>query len=244
VILPKALAGARDVHDHFGIRRQRGGHQRGGGNYFPVARDDWYPNNPGSSFGEFVTYDMTFPPFRRNADRPLLPSAWSESNDGGENVTVWKSEAPQTVPASASVNSKWSRQSWKSREYFIQSFANEESPDWVQALKVSRAGRRFQSSNLGMLRAREGNSRVALGSMNTTGAQQGNLWPRASWRCSCIRNYFGPSLFKHLQITQQTACNFGQSWPELVWIPICYYFDDTVRHQLRMDLGRPGYWKV
>ena len=47
--------------------------------------------------------------------------------------------------------------------------------------------------------------------------------------------YFGPSSFKHSQLTQQTACNFGQSWPELVWIPICYYFDTTVRHQLGMD---------
>jgi len=51
-------------------------------------------------------------------------------------------------------------------------------------------------------------------------------------------------LFKHLQLTQQTACNFGQSWPELVWVPICYYFDTTVRHQLGMDWGDRGYWKV
>jgi Peptidase family M1 domain len=47
-----------------------------------------------------------------------------------------------------------------------------------------------------------------------------------------------------MQITQQTACNFGQSWPELVWIPICYYFDTTVRHQLGLDWGDRGYWKV
>ena len=57
-------------------------------------------------------------------------------------------------------------------------------------------------------------------------------------------NYFGPSLFTHLQLTQQTACNFGQSWPELVWIPICYYFDTTVRHELGMDWGDRGYWRV
>ena len=47
-----------------------------------------------------------------------------------------------------------------------------------------------------------------------------------------------------MQLTQQTACNFGQSWPELIWIPICYYFDTTVRHQLGMDWGDRGYWKV
>jgi aminopeptidase N len=47
-----------------------------------------------------------------------------------------------------------------------------------------------------------------------------------------------------MQLTQQTACNFGQSWPELVWIPICYYFDTTVRHSLGLDWGDRGYWKV
>jgi aminopeptidase N len=57
-------------------------------------------------------------------------------------------------------------------------------------------------------------------------------------------DYFGPSLFKHLQLTQQTACTSGQSWPELVWIPICYYFDTTVRHSLGLDQGDRGYWKA
>jgi aminopeptidase N len=47
-----------------------------------------------------------------------------------------------------------------------------------------------------------------------------------------------------MQLTQQSACNFGQSWPGLVWIPICYYFDTTVRHQLGLDWGDRGYWKV
>jgi aminopeptidase N len=57
-------------------------------------------------------------------------------------------------------------------------------------------------------------------------------------------DYFGPSMFTHMQLTQQSACNFGQSWPGLVWIPICYYFDTTVRHELGMDWGDRGYWKV
>jgi aminopeptidase N len=55
-------------------------------------------------------------------------------------------------------------------------------------------------------------------------------------------DYFGPSLFTHMELTQQTACNFGQSWPGLVWIPICYYFDTTVRHALGIDWGDRGYW--
>lgn len=42
-------------------------------------------------------------------------------------------------------------------------------------------------------------------------------------------------------MTQQTACSFGQAWPSLVYLPICSYFDGTVRHQLGLDDTR-GYW--
>ena len=241
VILPKALA-AREMYT---ITSEYEGKEavtnEGGGNYFPVARDDWYPNNPGSSFGEFVTYDMTF---RIPKGMQIAATAVrvSESNDGGENVTVWKSEAPQTVAGFSFGKFKVEQAKLEKPEYFIQSFANEESPDWVQALK-SRAQGDVPSSNLGMLRAREGTPEVALGSMNTTGLNKKSL-AEGQLAVKLYTDYFGPSLFKHLQITQQTACNIGQSWPELVWIPICYYFDDTVRHQLRMDWGDRGYWKV
>lgn len=84
---------------------------------------------------------------------------------------------------------------------------------------------------------------VALGTMSTTTLNKKAL-AEGELAVQLYTEYFGASQFKHLQLTQQTACNFGQSWPELVWVPICYYFDTTVRHQLGMDWGDRGYWKV
>ncbi|HKW77226.1 MAG TPA: M1 family aminopeptidase [Terriglobales bacterium] len=48
---------------------------------------------------------------------------------------------------------------------------------------------------------------------------------------------------KHLAMTQQTAGNFGQSWPGLVYLPITYFFDSTVRQQIGLGEAR-GYFKV
>jgi aminopeptidase N len=56
-------------------------------------------------------------------------------------------------------------------------------------------------------------------------------------------DYFGPSSYKHLAVTQQTAFTYGQAWPGVVWLPISYFFDSTVRHQLGMDDPR-GYFKT
>ncbi len=60
VILPKTLAAG----EPFTIATEYEGKEavtnEGGGNYLPIARENWYPSNPGSGFGEYATYDMTF----------------------------------------------------------------------------------------------------------------------------------------------------------------------------------------
>jgi hypothetical protein len=235
VILPKALS----VDEQFTITTDYEGKEavtnEGGGNYFPVARMNWYPNNRGSSLGEYVTYDMTFH-IPKGMQIAATGTRVSENNDGGQNTTVWKSEAPQTVAGFNFGKFKVEEAKLDKPEYFVQSFANQEPPSWVQALQHEASGDELPT--LG-----SHSSGVALGTMSTTGLNKKAL-AEGELAVELYTDYFGPSSFKHLQLTQQTACDFGQSWPELVWIPLCYYFDTTVRHQLGMDWGDRGYWKV
>ena len=236
VVLPKAL----NVGETYSVTTIYAGKEavsnEGGGNYFPVARENWYPNATGASFGEYVSYDMTFR-IPKGMKMAATGALVSESNEGGQNVTVWKSEAPQTVAGFSFGKFKVEEIKLTKPEYFIQSFANEDSPNWVQALQHVASGDDLPSegSHIG--------TGMGLGTMSTTGLNKKAL-AEGELAVALYTDYFGPSLFKHLQLTQQTACNFGQSWPELVWIPICYYFDTTVRHQLGMDWGDRGYWKV
>jgi hypothetical protein len=235
VILPKTLSAG----EQFTITTEYEGKEavtnEGGGNYFPVARMNWYPNNPGGSLGEYTTYDMTFR-IPKGMQIAATGARVSDNNDGGQNVTVWKSEAPQTVAGFSFGRFKVEEGKLDKPEYDVQSFANQESPSWVQGLQHAASGDDLPTMGSHM-------SDAALGSMSTTGLNKKAL-AEGELAVQLYSDYFGPSLFKHLQLTQQTACNFGQSWPELVWIPICYYFDTTVRHQLGMDWGDRGYWKV
>ena len=241
VILPKALAAG----EQFTITTEYEGKEavtnEGGGNYFPVARMNWYPNNPGGSLGEYTNYDMTFR-IPKGMQIAATGARVSESNDGGQNVTVWKSEAPQTVAGFSFGRFKVEEGKLDKPEYAVQSYANQESPNWVQELQHVAQGD-SPGTGGGMFGALHETPEVALGTMGTTGLNKKSL-AEGELAVQLYSDYFGPSLFKHLQLTQQTACNFGQSWPELVWIPICYYFDTTVRHQLGMDWGDRGYWKV
>jgi peptidase M1-like protein len=235
VILPKPLAAG----EKFSLTTTYSGKEavsnEGGGNYFPIARHNWYPNSVGSSFGEYASYDMTFH-IPKGMKIAATGALLSESNDGGQNVTVWKSETPQTVAGFSFGRFKVEEAKLTKPEISIRSFANEEPPNWVQSLQQAVSGDLPTQGSHAV-------PGVALGSMSTVSLNKKAL-AEGELAEQLYSEYFGPSLFTHLELTQQTACNFGQSWPGLVWIPICYYFDTTVRHQLGMDWGDRGYWKV
>jgi hypothetical protein len=212
VILPKPLA----LGEKYTITTTYSGKDaisnEGNGNYFPRARDDWYPNNASASLGEYTAYDMTF---RIPKDLTLAAtgSLVSDSRDGDQRVTVWKTEVPQTVAGFNLGRFRLEEAKLTQPEYLIQSYANEELPD------------------------------AARGLYNTTSMMK-KVLAEGQVSVQLYSDYFGPIPYKRLAMTQQTACNFGQAWPALVWLPICSYFDSTVRHALGLDQHDRGYWKI
>ncbi|HXY24513.1 MAG TPA: M1 family aminopeptidase [Candidatus Acidoferrum sp.] len=238
VILPKPLAAGEKFTVTTTYSGKDAVSNEGGGNYFPIAREDWYPNTTNVGLGEYASYDMIFK-IPKGMKIAATGVKVSDTNDGSQNITVWKSEAPQTVAGFNFGRFKVEEGKLTKPEFAIESYANEESPNWVQSLQRAASGDSLGAGPIGSHARPE----VALGTMSTTSLNKKAL-AEGELAIPLYTEYFGPSLFAHLQITQQTACSFGQSWPELVWIPICYYFDTTVRHQLGMDWGDRGYWKV
>jgi hypothetical protein len=233
VILPKVLGPGEKYTITASYSGKDAVSNEGGGNYFPIAREDWYPSNTNN---EYTTYDMTFK-IPKGMKIAATGAQVSESNDGGHNVTVWKSEAPQTFAGFNFGKFKVEEAKLTKPEYLVQSFANQDAPDWVNGLQ------HLADDDLPRQGASHMGSGLALGNMNTTGLIKKAL-AEGALSVQLYSDYFGPSSYTRLAITQQTACNFGQSWPELVWIPMCYFFDTTVRHQLGMDWGDRGYWKI
>ena len=236
VILPKALSAG----EKYTITTTYGGKEavtnEGGGNYFPVARSSWYPNNSNASLGEYTEYDMTFR-IPKGMKIAATGSLVSDNNEGGQDVTVWRSEVPQTVAGFNFGKFKMQEVKLTKPEYLVQSYANEEPPDSVKALLNAVSGD-DEGPTMGPRAAG-----VALGTMSTTGMIKHAL-AEGQVSVQLYTDYFGPAPYKRVAMTQQTACNFGQSWPGLVWLPICSFFDSTVRHSLGLDFGDRGYWKV
>jgi aminopeptidase N len=56
-------------------------------------------------------------------------------------------------------------------------------------------------------------------------------------------DFFGALPFGKVALTQQFACNYGQSWPMLVYLPICGFLDGTQQHFMGLH-PEDMYWKV
>jgi hypothetical protein len=191
----------------------------GTGNYFPVAREDWYPNSACGAFGEYTNYDITLR-IPKGMTMAATGNLISDRTEGDSDVTVWKSEVPLTV---ADFNfGKFKKEEVKldKPDVLIQSYANEEPPSSVTGIQ-----------GLG-----------ALGTMNTTPLNKKAL-AEGQLSMQIYFDFFGPVPYKRLEITQQTATNFGQSWPGLVYLPLTYLLDTTTRHGLGMQ-DNYGYFTV
>ncbi len=202
----------------------------GNGNYYPVSRETWYPNQ---GFGTYCAYDMTFrvpKGLTMVATGKLLKSV----DEGGETITEWTSEIPLAV---AGFNfGKFKREEGKplKQPYLLETFANPSSPDLIESLKHMDDMPTLNGGGPGIT--------STLGSMSTTGMMK-KAMGEAQLSVEIYTDFFGEAPYKRLAMTQQTALNYGQSWPGLVYLPITYFFDSTVRHQLGFGDAH-GYFKV
>jgi hypothetical protein len=232
VILPRPLS----LGEKFTITTTYDGkdaiQNEGGGNYYPVARENWFPNTVGGGLGGHATYDMTFR-IPKGMKIAATGSLVSDTNEGGQNVTVWKSDTPQA--AAGFSFGRFKSEEAKLTDLLVEAYVNEDVPSDVQAL-LNKVGGVLPDLN------HTDRYAVALGNMSTVPMMKKAL-AEAETAEQLYRGYFGPTPFKRLSVTQQTACNYGQSWPGLVWLPMCYFYDDGVRHQLHMDWRDFGYWK-
>ncbi|HKS81737.1 MAG TPA: M1 family aminopeptidase [Candidatus Acidoferrales bacterium] len=208
----------------------------GSGNYYPVARDNWYPSNAHAQLDDYSTFEMIFR-IPKGMKMAASGDLESEKDESGHNVSEWKSDAPQPLAGFQFGRMKEQEAKISSLDFVVATYANEEVPDaYKRLLDSSALGNRPQSdlpddNRLG----------GTMGTLSTVSMMKQPL-AEAQFAIPLYTNYFGPLPFKRLSIAQQTACNYGQSWPELVWLPICSFYDQTVRHQMGLDWKDQSYW--
>ena len=107
----------------------------GSGNYFLVAREDWYPNVRGT-LGNYAQYHMTFHT-AKNVEVVATGNRISDKEEGGKRTSVWQTTAPIAV-AGFNLGEFKSNVSERKSGVQVVSYANTDPADRYQMLKILR----------------------------------------------------------------------------------------------------------
>ena len=199
----------------------------GNGNYYPVAREDWYPN-ASQGLGDYANYRMLFH-VPKGLQLIATETKVSEITEGKITTTEWKTETPLPVVGFSLGDfavKETTLGNSLTEQLTVDAYANKEHPDFLT----------FRSDADG----------PPVGSLATT-PMLANELSQGATAAQIYTDYFGALPFPHISLTQQTACDYGQSWPMLVYLPICGFFDATQQHFLGLggeNLNKHMYWKV
>jgi aminopeptidase N len=175
----------------------------GNGSFYIDAREAWYPNL--NTFSDPALYDLTF----RIPKRYHLISVGtlqSESVEEGQNVTHWITPKPVMVAGFNYGDYKKIELHDDKTGYDIAGYYLPDLPDMLAHIPAAQS--------------------IAPGAMTKYALDQ----TRAELQICTY--YFGNSPFKTIAITEQPNFAFGQSWPNLVYLPISAYLDSTQRWEL------------
>jgi len=177
--------------------------EAGEGSFYVRARTSWYPNLNG--FGERALYDLTFKVPRRYKVISV-GKLERESIEQDLAVSHWITPSPVAVAG-----------------FNYGEYKKLDMPDELTGYKISGYYLEELPSNLRRYRA--------LQSMSPRGMTKYALEQTRAQLQLCSF-YFGKSPYDEIYITEQPDFSFGQSWPNLVYLPISAYTDSTQRWML------------
>ena len=181
----------------------------GEGSFYVRARTAWYPNLNG--FGEHALYDLTYKvPHRYKVIS--VGKLMDESTEGDFAVSHWVTPTPVAVAGFNYGDYKKSEMPDPVTGYKISGYYISELPDAFRRYAAMRS--------------------VAPGGMTKYVLEQ----TRA--QLELCTYYFGKSPYDEIFITEQPDFAFGQSWPNLVYLPLSAYTDSTQRWMLFGTISR------
>lgn len=207
-ILPQATETGKDYSITVQYEGDKVLERAGDGSYYVRARTSWYPNLNG--FGEHVMYDLTYkvPPKYKVLSVGTLKE---ESVEQNYSVSHWVTSKPVAVAG-----------------FNYGEYKKVELADAITGYKISGYYLTQLPDNLRNYAASSPEADIALQSLAPQKMTKYALEQTRAQLQLCT-SYFGKSPYDEIYITEQPNFAFGQSWPNLVYLPISAFTDSTQR---------------
>jgi hypothetical protein len=201
------LSAAPEMGKEFSVTVEYAGdhvlEEAGTGSYYVRARTSWYPNLNG--FGERALYDLTFQ-VPRKYKVVSVGELQSEEIEDERAVSHWITPTPVAVAG-----------------FNYGDYKKLTIDDQITGYKISGFYLTELPNQLAHFSALES---LAPTPMTKYALEQ----TRAQMQLCSL--YFGKSPYQTIYVTEQPDFNFGQSWPNLIYLPISAYTDSTQRYML------------
>jgi hypothetical protein len=210
VILPQAPPLGKELSVTIEYSGDKVLRDAGGGSFYVGALDCWYPNL--NDFGDRALYDLTFKVPR---SKRIVSVGKLESESVEEDLAVTRWITPQPVTVAGFNYGEYQRLDLPDEitRYRIQGYYLKDLPGGLDRVE-------------------------ALRSMTPRGMTQYVLEQTRAQLQLCSL-YFGKMPYDEIHITEQPSFFFGQSWPNLIYLPISAYTDSTQRFLL---FGQNSTW--
>ena len=226
------LAGPTQANESVRLTFQYGGkrvvRKVGDGNYF-CQSFGWYPSAYTGELGVEVfafrsDFDLTF----RTPKKYSLVSTGSkvsETIDGNQSITTWKSQMPLAAAGFAFGDYKIYTE--KVGDVEVQVYANKQPDDLLKSIQSA------VDDPIRDLAQGPGGSRaapVAIGNL-TASALAKTIGMETSNTLRVFQSYFGPYPYKQIAVTNIIG-SYGQGWPGLLYLGWFTFLDSTQRNAL------------
>jgi hypothetical protein len=202
----------------------------GEGNYF-CRSFGWYPVRFSPELGvDALTFRSTFDlTFRIPRRYKLIATGekQSETTDGKELITIWKSGIPLAAAGFAFGDYKVITD--KLGDIEIQVYANNQPDDFLKSIMQSFDSPINDLAN-GPGQSHLDASTVAIGNL-TPSALGKTINVETANTLKLFQNYFGPYPYKQIAVTNIIG-GYGQGWPGLLYLSWITFLDSTQRNAL------------
>jgi hypothetical protein len=206
----------------------------GGGNYFLIPRETWYPNNGGTRFGDRAIFDMTFHYPTKNTLIGTGTLAAPETQDGDAKVAKWTSGTTELAVAGFNYGKfKKKELTDKDTGYNVEIYVNTQLAPDLQRRDTFEKMRDAEAAASG------GNilSETIPSASSSTTSGTGAALADTQNALRIYDAYFGKLPYSRVAMTQQPAGFFGQAWPTLIYMPYTAFLDQTQRVSLMGGRG-------
>ena len=206
VILPQAPEAGKQYSITVQYEGDKVLESAGDGSFYVRARSSWYPNLNG--FGEHSLYDLTFK-VPKKYKVISVGKLKDESVEQDYAVTHWVTPGPVAVAGFNYGNYQKLELADEKTGFKISGYYLTELPDNLSHFSILHT--------------------MAPKSMTKYALEQ----TRA--QLQLCNFFFGKIPYDEISVTEQPDFNFGQSWPNLVYLPISAYTDATQRWMMFGD---------